>query len=109
MILEIKHSLNDLDTKLILFWKSVKITMQYRIELLGLTVNYFIFFPNQIISEKFKSLYQDNASVDMTLNEFRVLISTCREGEHSTSHHWFDKSYLNWPKSSRNKLSIFST
>ena len=37
----------------------------------------YITFLNQIILEMYKILYQDKASMDMTLNEFKLLSNIC--------------------------------
>ena len=75
MILEYKQCLKDLDIKIYLF----KISQDYY-ELPKRTIRandniYQIFKPNNF--GEVQNVYQDKASMDMSLNEFKYLTSTC--------------------------------
>ena len=76
MILEYKQCSNDLEITIYLFF----IISQDCYELSKKTIRcncniYQIFKPNNY--RDVQNLYQDKASIDMTLNEFNYLTSTC--------------------------------
>ena len=73
--LEYKQCSKDLDIITYLFSLSAKITMDYQRERLELMVIFIIFKPNNFLDVR--NIYQDEASMDMQLNEFNFLTSTC--------------------------------
>ena len=62
---------------------------------------YHLFKPNTI--RDILNLYQDKSSMDMTLNELKILTSTCWNEKKSTSYYWYDKRQVLWPLSNRIK------
>ena len=75
MILEYKQCSNDRDNDLSIF-----IISQDYYELPKKTIRangniYHMFKPNNFLD--FRNIYQDKASMDMTLDEFKYLTSTC--------------------------------
>ena len=49
---------------------------------------FHLFKPN--IQLDVRNIYQDKASMDMTLKEFKLLTSTCWNKKLSTSYYWYD-------------------
>ena len=77
MIHEYKQWLKHQDTKIYISSWSVEITTSFpkrRFELMVISISYISIYN---IFRDVQNLYQDKASMDMTLNEFRNLTKTC--------------------------------
>ena len=76
MILVYKQCLNDLGITIYRYSLSTKITTNFprrRLELTEISITFFE--PNNFLDVR--NIYQDKASMDMTLDEFKDLTSTC--------------------------------
>ena len=75
MVLEYKQCSNDLDMIIYRYLESFKTTTNYQNELSAPTALPIIYKPYNF--RDVINLYQDKSSMDMTLNKFRLLTSTC--------------------------------